>query len=222
MQLEKILIGKYDKSVLLTYVGAASAVVGCAAAIQGAFTMSMICLILSGVCDMFDGKVARMCTRDDTGKAFGVQIDSLSDVVAFLILPAIYGYVFLFQVPYAQKDMFLMPLWCKAIFILYILAGLIRLAWFNLHATLDKPVAYYTGLPVTSAAIIFPCLHLIGLFVPMVLTFWLMAAAFLVMAVLFVARIRIPKFTGAWYVVCSVAAGLMIAVFIVLKCLRCV
>ncbi len=213
MRLEKVFIGKYDKSVFLTYIGAGSAVVGCASALHGALTTAIICLIISGVCDLFDGKVARMCKRDDTGKAFGVQIDSLADVVAFLILPSIWGYI----------GTYTLPQWSKAIFILYVLAGLIRLAWFNLHATLDKPVPYYTGLPVTSAAIIFPLLHLFGFFIPHEVLHALIAVVVSAMAVLFVARVRVPKFTGMWYVVCSVAAVLLIAAFVVLKfVLRCV
>ncbi|MGN0591970.1 MAG: CDP-alcohol phosphatidyltransferase family protein [Ruminococcus sp.] len=213
MRLEKMLIGRYDKSVFLTYIGAGAAVIGCASALHGALTMAMICLIVSGVCDLFDGKVARMCDRDDLGKAFGVQIDSLADVVAFLILPSIYGYVATFT----------LPRWSKSIFVLYVLAGLIRLAWFNLHATLDKPVPYYTGLPVTSAAIIFPVLHLLGFFIHGIPLHIIMAVTVSAMAVMFVARVRIPKFTGIWYAFCSVAAVVMIAVFIVLKfVLRCV
>ncbi|MBQ8687608.1 MAG: CDP-alcohol phosphatidyltransferase family protein [Ruminococcus sp.] len=208
--MEKVLIGKYDKSVLLTYISAVSAVIGCAAAMQAAFTTAIVCLVLSGVCDMFDGKVARMCQRDDTGKAFGVQIDSLADVVAFLVLPSVYGSVMTISLPH----------WSKSVFILYILTGLIRLAWFNVHATLDKPVEFYTGLPVTSAAIIFPLLHLIGFFIPHEIMHALVTATAAAMAVLFVARVRVPKFTGAWYVVCSVAAVLLIAAFVILRCVR--
>lgn len=210
MRLEKVMIGKYDKSVLLTYISAVSAVVGCAAAMQAAFTIAIICLVLSGVCDMFDGKVARMCERDETGKAFGVQIDSLADVVAFLILPSIYGYVLTFS----------LPQWSRAVFVLYVLTGLIRLAWFNVHASLDKPVAYYTGLPVTSAAIIFPLVHLLGFFLPQEAMPVFVTATAAAMAVLFVARVRVPKFTGAWYIVCSAAAVLLIAAFVVLRCLQ--
>ena len=208
MHLEKVLIGKYDKSVLLTYIGAASAVIGCAAALNNSFTTAIVCLILSGVCDMFDGKVARMCDRDDIGKKFGVQIDSLADVVAFLILPSVYGYVFTNT----------LPQWSKSIYILYVLTGLIRLAWFNLYAATDRPVPFYTGLPVTTAAIFFPLLHLLGFFVSKKLLHILILLVTAAMSILFVSRIRVPKFTGRWYTVCSAAAAILIAAFIALRC----
>ena len=53
------MIGYYDYTVILTYVSLLCTSVGIFQAIEGQFTIAVICLALSGLCDMFDGKVAR-------------------------------------------------------------------------------------------------------------------------------------------------------------------
>ena len=88
-------IGFYGASVILTYIGLAFAVVGMVFAFKGFIPASIMCLILSGVCDMFDGTVARACKRTDEEKKFGIQIDSLVDTVSFGVFPVIIGISFL-------------------------------------------------------------------------------------------------------------------------------
>ena len=82
-------IGFYDYTVILTYLSLASAVLGIMLSGQDRFTGAILCLVLSGLCDGFDGTVARSKKgRTDDEKAFGIQIDSLSDLVCFCVLPA--------------------------------------------------------------------------------------------------------------------------------------
>ena len=150
-----MIIGKYNKSVILTYVGLMFALGGIYCAFNDMISYSMICLILSGICDLFDGKVARMCKRDDIEKEFGIQIDSLVDVVSFLALPCCIGI----------KMFNNMPKIANIVFIFYVLAGVIRLAWFNLNANKNEAVKTYTGLPVTYSAIILPIIYAINLFI---------------------------------------------------------
>ena len=57
-------IGKYDKSVVVTFLGTLSAMIGMYFILgydEPRLTGAIICLIIAGICDMFDGKVARMC-----------------------------------------------------------------------------------------------------------------------------------------------------------------
>ena len=84
-------IGYYGLSVVLTYIGLAFSVVGMAMAFQGNISIAVMCLILSGICDMFDGTIARACKRSDDEKKFGIQIDSLVDTVSFGIFPIVLG-----------------------------------------------------------------------------------------------------------------------------------
>ena len=77
------MIGFYDYTVILTYLGFASGVFGILCAIKDPKHLfpAIFCLMFSGLCDMFDGKVARTKKKRTTEeKHFGIQLDSLSDL----------------------------------------------------------------------------------------------------------------------------------------------
>lgn len=81
---EKYVLGIYDYTVILTYISLGISVFGITRALEGDFKVAIFCLALSGLCDMFDGKIARTKkNRTDDEKNFGIQIDSLCDVVCF-------------------------------------------------------------------------------------------------------------------------------------------
>ena len=93
--MKKGLLGYYNYTVVLTYVGMLTAFMGILQVLNRNFSAAVVCLLVSGVCDMFDGKVAATKVRDHNEKCFGIQIDSLSDLVSFGIFPALFVYVFL-------------------------------------------------------------------------------------------------------------------------------
>ena len=141
-------IGKYNKSLIITYIGVAFAIIGMNFSLQGNFRYAMICLVVAGVCDLFDGKVARMCKRTKEEKLFGIEIDSLADMVGFVVFPVIIGYSLGLNG------------WVNIVgYILLVLAGITRLGFFNITVAdknTDKPVKCYNVLPVTSTSIIIP------------------------------------------------------------------
>ena len=147
------MIGFYDYTVILTYLGFSSGMIGIFLAITGNTFWAVMCLMFSGLCDMFDGRVARTKKkRTNEERHFGIQLDSLSDLVCFGVLPAIIGYSL------GIKNTYLIPL-----IIIYPLAALIRLAYFNVLEIIrnsSTPVKEYTGLPVTSSALIFPFIYI--------------------------------------------------------------
>ena len=55
------MIGYYNYSVILTYVGLGSAVLGMVQAMEGNLRIAILCLMVCGFCDMFDGAIARTC-----------------------------------------------------------------------------------------------------------------------------------------------------------------
>lgn len=68
------MIGFYNYTVILTYIGLVSTVIGITQVFNGEYMLAMFCLIVSGVCDMFDGVVARTHkTRSEHAKKFGIQ-----------------------------------------------------------------------------------------------------------------------------------------------------
>ena len=173
------MLGIYNYTVILTYIGFLSGFAGILCAFGGHLTAAVLCLVGAGVCDVFDGKVASTKKdRSRSEKRFGIQIDSLSDLVCFGVLPAV--------IVYSLGGAWVRALACGA----YVLCALIRLAWFNVdeEALQDFDTGrrkVYLGLPVTSAAAIFPLLIGIGrlrhwpLHIMGPLTLLIVAAAFL-------------------------------------------
>lgn len=146
-------IGKWNKSVILTYISLGFAVLGIylATALQQPH-LAIMCLMCCGICDMFDGKIARACKRNKEEIAFGIELDSLVDIVCFAALPI----VIFISLGFTK--------WYNIIsFILLAIAGVARLAYFNvITATKDgKAVKYYEGLPITMAAAVFPVFYLL-------------------------------------------------------------
>jgi CDP-diacylglycerol--serine O-phosphatidyltransferase len=107
------------------------------AAMKGLFDTAAIAIFIAMIADGLDGRVARMT---NTQSEFGAQYDSLSDLAAFGIAPAL--------VIYSWSLVHLGKIGWLAAF-LYAVATALRLARFNAQ-TSDKP--YFQGLPSTLAA----------------------------------------------------------------------
>jgi len=154
-------IGFYDYTVILTYMSVVSAVIGMVFAHKGVFDMAMLCLLLSGLCDAFDGTVARSKkNRTEDEKAFGIQLDSLCDVVSFGVAPAFCCYC-------TGVD----SLPGIAILCLYCICAVSRLAFFNVQEAKRQQTEtgcnkFYRGLPVTSSSILFPVFYLLYPLIP--------------------------------------------------------
>ena len=106
-----------------------------------ALYQSAIAIFLAGFFDMFDGRIARMTK---TQSEFGVQLDSLADVISFGVAPAIVVFKWA-----------LWPLGTWGIFaaFFYAACGAIRLARFNVAAAREtKSDGFFTGLPIPLAA----------------------------------------------------------------------
>ncbi len=185
------MLGFYNYTVILTYMSLISAVVGTTLAFEGNTFGAVFCLMFSGFCDMFDGKVAKTMDRTEDEKKFGIQIDSLSDVIAFGVLPAAIGY-----------SVGLTEWWGKALMGVFVLAALIRLAYFNVmeekrQKKTSETRKEYTGLPVTTDALIFPLVYALrGLFNANFHIFY--AFILLLVAFLFLYKFKVvkPKLKG--------------------------
>ena len=144
-------IGVYDYTVILTYLSLISSIFGMTQAIHGDYKMAIFCLAFSGACDAFDGRVARTKkNRTEDEKNFGIQLDSLCDVICFGVFPAMICYLL------GVRGTIGLP-----IVFFYCLCAVIRLAFFNvLEAKRQKTEGgsnkVYRGLPVTSISFILP------------------------------------------------------------------
>ena len=156
----KKFVGFYHYGVILTYLSVVSALVGIGLSAAGyPFYGGIICLWISGVCDAFDGVVARTRrNRSIEDKMFGAKIDSLSDVIAFGVAPVMIGYGM-----GMTEWFFLIP------FALYTLCAVCRLAYYDVEEDLRLQRGETgrrtscEGLPVTNAAIAIPVFYLVAI-----------------------------------------------------------
>ncbi|MCK9460946.1 MAG: CDP-diacylglycerol--serine O-phosphatidyltransferase [Proteobacteria bacterium] len=118
--------------------------IGAEAAEETAYRASLL-LFYAFIFDLFDGRVARMTK---TQSAFGVEFDSLADLVSFGVAPAVIAY---------RWSLDGAGILGAIVAFLYVLAGALRLGRFNLHAHKPKakstgPDKYMQGLPIPMAA----------------------------------------------------------------------
>ena len=203
-------LGIYDYTVVLTYISLGISVFGITRALEGNFRIAIFCLALSGLCDMFDGKIARTKkNRTDDEKNFGIQIDSLCDVVCFGIFPAMICYCLGVNTPAGVATL-----------IFYSVASVIRLAYFNVmeakrQSETSENRKYYQGLPITSMAVIMPLLFVASVFFPGFRYFvGLLHAAMLIVGFLFIFNFRFRKPTNQELVV--LVAVVAVAVLFIL------
>ncbi len=210
MDQKQKLLGYYNYTVILTYLGMLTGFIGIVYAFENNVFGAVLCLMIAGFCDMFDGTIASTKERTLQEKCFGIQIDSFSDLICFGVLPPF--------IVYSQnrgKNIIL------AISALYLLCALIRLAYFNVdeqerQQSSDTSREIYHGLPVTLSALFLPAVHVV-----VCLFSWrptiAPAAALLTMAIMFLLPfpLRKPKLIGK---ICVILCGIMEVVFVLFVC----
>lgn len=206
------MIGFYNYTVILTYISLISSFIGITQLFSGNFLTAVFCLIISGGCDMFDGPVARSCkNRTEQAKTFGIQIDSLCDLVCFGVFPAIFNYAYTLEL----NDKLTIP--SIAIGILFVLGALIRLGYFNVmeqerqQQTTERR-EYYQGLPVTSIALFLPIVFIFRNIFPSEIYSYIFNVFMLGVAVFFVLNIKIKKPHGLYTIVMLAISLVMILV----------
>ena len=181
------MIGVYDYTVIATYLSLLLGLAGLYSAAQSEPLDAMLCLMLAGLLDAFDGRIARTKKgRTDAEKRFDIQIDSLNDLVCFGVLPAAIGWSIGCQ-----------RLWFLATMSFFTLCALIRLAYFNVteeerQDKTNENRRYYLGLPVTSSAFVMPFFYLLALYAGRSAAILYAIGAFL-LGVLYISPLRIKK-----------------------------
>ena len=153
--MKKKLLGFYDYTVILTYGGMLAAFCGILKVMAQDYKGALFCLMLAGICDAFDGTVASTKDRTFGEKRFGIQIDSLSDLISFGVLPGLFVYMI------SGKNVVI-----GYISALFVLCALIRLSYFNVleeerQNSTPEGRTTYLGVPVTTVAILLPLVYLI-------------------------------------------------------------
>jgi CDP-diacylglycerol--serine O-phosphatidyltransferase len=143
---------------MMTFISLCSAFLSIVFSLEGHFTFACWAVIGSVVFDGLDGQLARY-TRSSS--EFGKELDSLVDVIAFGVAPAILGYKFVYEVFAAPETiagsffarLFVYkgfhPLAMFALF-MYLFSSVFRLAKYNVTPK-ESLTNYFIGLPTTAA-----------------------------------------------------------------------
>lgn len=155
--------------------------------ILGLFHAAMMSMIWAVFFDWSDGIIARkMKGRTEEQGLFGAQLDSLIDIVSFGVCPAV------FLLSYGQFSAWYLP---GAFFILA--AGVIRLSYFNVFGLVDKST--YLGLALDNNVLLLAVVFLFNSLMSQGAFSIVLYIVLMVLAVLNVAPIKTPKFSGKWF-----------------------
>lgn len=153
-----------------------------ALALNGAFDTAPWFIFLALVFDGLDGRVARLT---NTASDFGVEFDSLADIVAFGVAPALILYLYIGDI-YGRIGIVV-----SALFIIF---GAVRLARFNVTTSKIEP-SVFIGLPIPTAAVMISIAILMferyGEFASYKI---ILLPLTLLLAILMVSNIRYPSF----------------------------
>ncbi|MBR6594913.1 MAG: CDP-alcohol phosphatidyltransferase family protein [Clostridia bacterium] len=180
-------IGVYNLANFVTLLGLASALVACFAAASGALLLAVCMFLLSGLCDMFDGRIARGAgSRTRKEKVFGIQIDTVCDMVSFGVAPAVIAYFSGFS---RWHDV--------AAYIVYAACAAIRLAYFNTQAIEETPdlnMKAFTGVPVPFSCLVMPVLMIARALIPsFIATTIIYDLVFVAVGIAFILNVKIKK-----------------------------
>ncbi len=147
--------GVYILPNLLTTASLFSGFMGILWSLDGRFELSAIAILVSCLFDGLDGKVARMT---NTSSDFGVQLDSLADLVAFGVAPALMVY----QWELSKFG----RLGIMAAFLL-IACGALRLARFNVQSQkVSTSKKFFVGLPIPASGCILATFYMFSQYLP--------------------------------------------------------
>lgn len=188
------MIGYYNPSVIATYISLACSIVGMSFSLTGKMLAAVFCLMLCGLLDMIDGPIARRCKRTEDEKSFGIQIDSLCDVVCFGSQAAVFCLTMAGITWYGTL-----------IAAFFVLAGVIRLGFFNVQEMNRVKVdpglrKVYDGLPITSSSLLLPLVALIDIAIKPFCG-WIYVAAMAIIGFFYIAPVHIPKVHGRGLIV---------------------
>ncbi len=136
----------WNKANIVTFIGLISSIIGMQLCLIGKQNIAIICLIFSGICDGFDGIIAKKIRKSVDSEGIGVELDSLVDIVSSGIFPIIIMYSLGFN-----------KLINIIIYAFFAICGVTRLTYFNVTHNLDEK--YFYGIPITVSTIIIPIVY---------------------------------------------------------------
>jgi len=160
--------------------------IGLVMASQNAIEACALAVLISAVLDGLDGKIARLT---NTASEFGIQYDSLADLVAFGVAPGFMAWEWMLK-PYGRAGM--------AVSFLFVACVALRLARFNVATTASAASKrFFVGLPSPAGGCALALMFFVSSYLPSALAAWLPGIVFaltFIVALLMVSRVRYFSF----------------------------
>ena len=185
-----------DKANILTYVGLILAVLGMQLCFVDNIDLAVMCLLIAGICDGFDGAFAKKI-RKDGDPNFGVELDSLVDIISSGVFPVV-----------ICLSMGFNRIIDLVIYTIFLVCGVGRLAYYNI--TSKENSGYFTGVPITVSTILLP---LIYAFTKKEIVF---VSSLLILSVAYVSNFKIKKLNLKSKIALSVI-GILIILFLIFR-----
>ncbi len=170
------------KANIITLLGIVCAITGMLFCFVGKTGFAVVLLTISGICDGFDGYFAKKVRKPHQSSEYGVELDSLADIVCAGVFPVIISMSLGFTHWYNL-----------IIYVLFIMCGITRLTYYNVNSS-DKD--YFNGVPITVSAFLIPAVYLI--FRNTTAKFVLMIAlmiSFSLLSIFYVVNVKIKKWS---------------------------
>ena len=188
----------------LTLLGLVAAVTCAILAMMDHLAYAVVALMISGVCDLFDGVLARRCNRSAAQAEFGGRLDSIVDACSFGFAPVV-----------LMHSAGLKGIWEVPLLMFFVVCVVWRLAFFDMVGlqSVGKQ-RYFVGLPVNYVAMFLPLAFLAGFWGELYLRVCV-ATITLCLSVAMISTARIRKPSGVFYVLFPAAGLVLTLVFIV-------
>ena len=195
-----LIIGVYNVPAVITFGGLLCSVLACVLSFNHQFELAFLCFIFAGLCDLFDGFIARRFQLTKKEKEFGLYIDTVVDIISFGFVPVI---LLLHSGFNRIIDYALYGFFCSC--------AAMRLAIFTqLRQSNEIDKKTFIGFPVTYSALVFSSIFILGTFLDPVIYIALARSALFILGLLYIIKIKIPKPRGVFYIVFpSIAIGYM-------------
>lgn len=135
------------KANIITLLGVVCAITGMLLCFVGKTGFAVVLLAISGICDGFDGYFAKKVRKPNQSSEYGVELDSLADIVCAGVFPVVISMSLGFTKWYNL-----------IIYILFIMCGITRLTYYNVNSSSKN---YFNGVPITVSAFVIPAIYLI-------------------------------------------------------------
>jgi CDP-diacylglycerol--serine O-phosphatidyltransferase len=192
----KWILGVYNPACLVTLSGLLASIAAIVLATRGMYELAMVGLIFAGIADLFDGFIARRLQLNSFAKEYGVQLDTVVDIIAFVVAPLV---IALHVAPATGVGLLILA-W-------FVVAGVVRLAHFNtLSMRGADQSTFHRGLPVTYTALIFPLFFILLGKIPIESISQLLTGLFALVGFLFVVNVPVPKPRGLFYIILPLLA----------------